>query len=100
MIKLVIDGFEIPLFSHEVMDTQEKQEGLVEDYQATFCSPQGSRVLAHLATKAMFDSPTFDPDQRVEAQNEGMRRLFLSILRQVSRPTMKKEKQQTEGETT
>jgi hypothetical protein len=98
MIKLIVDGFEVPLFSQEVLDTQEKQEGLVEDYKATFCSPQGARVLAHLASKAMFDCPTFDPDQRVEAQNEGMRRLFLSILRQVSRPTMRNIKKQGEGE--
>lgn len=98
MIKLIVNGFEVPLFSNEVLDTQDKQEGLVEDYKATFGSPQGARVLSHLASKAMFDAPTFDPDQRVEAQNEGMRRLFLSILRQVSRPTMKSVKKQGEVE--
>lgn len=94
MIKLIVDGFEVPLFSNEVNDTQDKQEALVEAYQATFCSPQGAIVLGHLAQKAMFDAPTFDPDHRVEAQNEGMRRLYLSILRQLNRKTMKKLVQQ------
>lgn len=98
MLKLNIEGWDVQLFSPEVYNTPEKQLALIEDYRAVFCSPQGVKVLSHLASKAFFDQPVFDPDERVEAQNEGMRRLFLSILRQLTRDTSELSKlQKQEG---
>lgn len=52
------------------------------DYVAVFSTPEGQRVLNHICKVGFISKPTRikgDPEQSQE--NEGMRRLALSILR-------------------
>jgi len=52
------------------------------DYVAVFSTPQGRTVLEHICKTGFISKPTRvkgDPEQSLE--NEGMRRLALSILR-------------------
>ena len=57
---------------------------LNECYKATFDSPQGEVVLRHLLkTGYVFDTTYVEGDDRESAHREGMRRLVLSICRQI-----------------
>lgn len=57
---------------------------LKEDYEVTFSSPQGKRVLAHILKVGHAHATTFvEGDINKTILQEGERRLALSILRQV-----------------
>lgn len=50
------------------------------DYQATFASDAGGRVLRDLIRFCHMDQPSFAADPCITAFNEGERRVFLRIL--------------------
>jgi hypothetical protein len=50
------------------------------DYEATFASEAGRRVLADLYRFCHMDQPSFAVDPCITAFNEGRRRVFLRIL--------------------
>lgn len=59
-----------------------KQINIHASYKAVFNSPEGREVLEHICRVGFIAKPTRvkgDPEQSLE--NEGMRRLALSILR-------------------
>lgn len=64
------------------VDIVKKRQQLAADYRDVFETPQGQRVLAHLAKTSFVFDPTFvqgDPYQT--ALHEGQRRVVLSIMK-------------------
>lgn len=53
------------------------------DYQETFCTPHGKRVLAHILRASGATAPKFTTDSDQLRWNEAQRHLALSIFRQV-----------------
>ena len=62
---------------------QAEKRQLQLDYHETFCTPHGSRVLAHILRVAGVTVPTLQGEPNALLMQEGMRRLALSIFRQV-----------------
>lgn len=54
---------------------------LHRDYDLTFNTPHGRRVLHHLMRTGKVVTPVADPDPNQSLRNEGMQHLVLSILR-------------------
>lgn len=49
-------------------------------YQVTLGSPDGRLVVADLVAFCFGRKPTFDPDPRIAARNEGRREVLLRIM--------------------
>lgn len=58
--------------------------GRKRDYQLTFGSPIGQRVLTDLAVFCRATETCFDPDPRLHAVAEGRREVFLRIARHLN----------------
>lgn len=56
---------------------------LKQDYQETFGTPHGKRVLAHILRTAGVTHPRFTTDNEQTRINEGERRLAASIFNEV-----------------
>ena len=66
------------------MSGLEKIKQLQMDYQATFDTETGKRVLKHLKAKCYEGKTTFHLDSRQHAFNEGGRAVLLDILNMLS----------------
>lgn len=72
----------------DIFDALKDKIDLHENYVATFDTPQGRKVLAHLAKTCHLATPTFSPgDPHMTSFREGQRHVITSILAQLGKDT-------------
>lgn len=64
---------------------QEQTQQLIKDYQGTFGTEEGKRVLEHLSGLCYEHKATLTPTFSETAYREGMRRVILHIRTQLSK---------------
>ena len=67
----------------KAIDRLRERFTLKKDYEETFSSEQGQRVLAHILKVAGVTRPKFNANNELTRINEGERRLAYSIYRMV-----------------
>ena len=72
---------------NRILDFLRGKQEIKNAYRAVFDNPNGQAVLKHLSENCYVFSPTYVPnDPNETAHREGMRRVVLSIIRELNSP--------------